>query len=97
MCKSKAIILTYTHIKFFLSLLMQDLYVMMLEVSYINVCSVLFKEIMEKYNVELNNEEKKKLKNQQVLFFCSILKKVDVESILQMDIFFSVFNYSQLF
>lgn len=48
MCKSKAIILTYTHIKFFLSLLMQDLYVMMLEVSYINVCSVLFKEIMEK-------------------------------------------------
>lgn len=50
-----------------------------------------------KNNVELNNEEKKKLKNQQVLFFCSILKKVDVESILQMDIFFSVFNYSQLF
>lgn len=42
-----------------------------------------------KNNVELNNEEKKKkLKNQQVLFFCSMLKKVDVESILQMDNFF---------
>lgn len=47
MCKSKAIILTYIHILSFLSLL-QDLYAMMLEVSYMNVCSVLFKEIMEK-------------------------------------------------
>lgn len=46
---------------------MQDLYVMMLEVSYINVCSHLRK--LWKNNVELNNEEKKKLKNQQVLFF----------------------------